>query len=177
MKVSGKYLGHLYVSLLCVEPEGTVIWAHAGLPEWPNWPKNSQKWAKKDIWCQFIQIWPHVCSFDIKLPKVPNFHIFLRVLDFFGLRTRFGPVTTISFWSPFDPYFWHVQTRHRIGTVYGQKWMGKLSGSFFSMQNITVHPPMTQRRPLRGQNLGQTARKTTQNNRISAQNCPKIKHI
>ena len=140
----------------------------------PKTAKNEPKRTFDAISSRF----GHICTvFDKEMPKVPNFHIFLRVLDFFGLRTRFKPITTISFQSTFDPDFLHVQTRHRLGTVYGQKWMGKLSGTFFSFQNITVHPPMTQRCPLRGRNLGQTARKTTQNNRISAQNCPKIKHI
>ena len=50
---------------MCVEPKGTIIYAHTGLPEWPNWAKNSQKWAKMDNWCHFIHIWPLLYSWLI----------------------------------------------------------------------------------------------------------------
>ena len=88
-------------------------------------PKTAKKEPKRTF-DAISSRFGHICTvFDKEIPKIPSFHIFLRVLDFFGLRTRFWPVTAIFFWSAFDPYLFNVQTWCIIETVCGQMWRGK----------------------------------------------------
>ena len=59
--------------------------------------------------------------------------------------------------------FFHVQKRYVIGAISGQKWIGKVPGTFSSQQTIAGSPPRAHKSPIQGQNLGQCGQKLAQN--------------